>query len=110
MLLGKGELPVFLLRIKGSVEPCSKNLIRRVMLKDLYIVIKSPDYYFATGSGTNNVAELMAILAVYDVIKDMVAFGIKDDNKVVGVVSDSEYAIRCWGSIRRRRMAFRVPE
>ena len=55
------------------------------------------------GKQTNNVAELMAILAAYEVIKDdMVAFGIKDDNKVVAIVSDSEYAIRCCGSYGAR--------
>jgi ribonuclease HI len=55
------------------------------------------------GKQTNNVAELMAILAAYDVIsKDTVAFGIKDDNKVVAIVSDSEYAIRCCGSYGAR--------
>ena len=48
------------------------------------------------GKQTNNVAELMAILAAYDVIsKDM-------SSKVVAIVSDSEYAIRCCGSYGER--------
>jgi ribonuclease HI len=42
------------------------------------------------GKQTNNVAELTAILAAYEVIKDDIAGG-----KVVAIVSDSEYAIRC---------------
>ena len=44
------------------------------------------------GKQTNNVAELMAILAAYDVIKD----------DIVGLVSDSEYAIHCCGSYGER--------
>ena len=58
------------------------------------------------GKQTNNVAELMAIIAAFEVIsKDTVAFGVKDDligGKVVAIVSDSEYAIRCCGSYGAR--------
>ena len=58
------------------------------------------------GKQTNNVAELMAILAAFEVIsKDTVAFGVKDDligGKSVAIVSDSEYAIRCCGSYGAR--------
>lgn len=49
------------------------------------------------GKQTNNVAELMAILAAYDMIKDDIVGG-----KVVAIVSDSEYAIRCCGSYGER--------
>ena len=49
------------------------------------------------GKQTNNVAELMAILAAYEVIKDDIGGG-----KVVAIVSDSEYAIRCCGSYGER--------
>jgi len=45
------------------------------------------------GKQTNNVAELMAILAVYDIIKDDIVNG-----KKIGIVSDSEYAIKCVSS------------
>jgi ribonuclease HI len=45
------------------------------------------------GKQTNNVAELMAVLATYDVIKDDIIGG-----KLISIVSDSEYAIRCCGS------------
>jgi len=51
------------------------------------------------GKQTNNVAELTAILAAYEVIKDDIAGG-----KVVAIVSDSEYAIRCCGSYGARLM------
>ena len=49
------------------------------------------------GKQTNNVAELMAILAAYEMIKEDVLKG-----KVVAIVSDSEYAIRCCGSYGER--------
>ena len=49
------------------------------------------------GKQTNNVAELMAILAAYEMIKDDVLKG-----KVVAIVSDSEYAIRCCASYGER--------
>lgn len=49
------------------------------------------------GKQTNNVAELMAILAAYEMIKDDIVGG-----KVVAIVSDSEYAIRCCGSYGER--------
>ena len=49
------------------------------------------------GKQTNNVAELMAILAAYEMIKDDIV-----DGKVVAIVSDSEYAIRCCGSYGER--------
>jgi ribonuclease HI len=49
------------------------------------------------GKQTNNVAELMAILAAFEVIKDDLIGG-----KVVAIVSDSEYAIRCCGSYGSR--------
>ena len=49
------------------------------------------------GKQTNNVAELMAILAAYEMIKDDIVGG-----KLVAIVSDSEYAIRCCGSYGER--------
>ena len=49
------------------------------------------------GKQTNNVAELMAILATYDVINCDIM-----DGKMVTIVSDSEYAIRCCGSYGAR--------
>ena len=49
------------------------------------------------GKQTNNVAELMAIIAAFEVIKDDLIGG-----KVVAIVSDSEYAIRCCGSYGAR--------
>jgi ribonuclease HI len=49
------------------------------------------------GKQTNNVAELMAIIAAFDVIKDDLIGG-----KSVAIVSDSEYAIRCCGSYGSR--------
>jgi len=49
------------------------------------------------GKQTNNVAELMAIIAAFEVIKDDLIGG-----KSVAIVSDSEYAIRCCGSYGAR--------
>jgi ribonuclease HI len=49
------------------------------------------------GKQTNNVAELTAILAAFEVIKDDLIGG-----KSVAIVSDSEYAIRCCGSYGAR--------
>jgi ribonuclease HI len=49
------------------------------------------------GKQTNNVAELMAIIAAFEVIKDDLIGG-----KSVAIVSDSEYAIRCCGSYGTR--------
>jgi ribonuclease HI len=49
------------------------------------------------GKQTNNVAELTAILAAHEVIKDDIVSG-----KVVAIVSDSEYAIRCCSSYGER--------
>lgn len=45
------------------------------------------------GKQTNNTAELSAIGAVYSVLENDILLG-----KKIGIVSDSEYAIRCVGS------------
>ena len=45
------------------------------------------------GKQTNNTAELMAIIETYDIIKDDI-----ENGKKIGIVSDSEYAIKCVSS------------
>lgn len=49
------------------------------------------------GKQTNNVAELTAIRVLYDLIIGDISFG-----KKIGIVSDSEYAIRCCSSYGER--------
>jgi ribonuclease HI len=46
-----------------------------------------------TGKQTNNIAELTAVIEVYNIIKDDIQNG-----KKIGIVTDSEYVIKCINS------------